>query len=595
MLAHHSHQLLKSAATESLERIRQDRARVPQRLKPLLAYIEEHLFDPTLDVNQLKRSCGVRDNSVPIQFHSAVGRPPHGYIEDRRLETACRLLADTDLKIWQISELLGYSSIQVFSRAFSRWSGQRPTLYRKKARRRVGKEPKVTKPNVEDVFHPDSLRRALAGELPPQEATVLIERLFRLYPSCRKTFERAAATGDLDHDPGSDDDDGGLYMAAGASAGAAAGGRESPLSIRLSGREIEKLRAEEIVKELERHPADKQLALLAELSPASTTLFHLLRERSLEVGREDPARGVRLAELALRSLDALEEEVTDEALADLRSRGWLSLATARCYAADFTAAEACFAEAERHFELGSRDLELEADIALHQASLRRDQRRFEEARGLVDRARALFRRLGREDRVDRALIVRATVAYEEGEPAAAIPYLQTVKERLTESTDDLVKLSLYHNLATAYAESGRYQEAMELLPRARRLTLAYGKASHKIRLRWLEGVIFRELERYTAAETAFLEARDTFIEVEDPVSAALVCLDLAELYRRQGRTAELAELSASMVQLFSHLQQHREALVSMQLLQQAAEARQVTEALLRQTRSNLQGNRRRLA
>ena len=135
MLTDHSYQLLKTAAVESLERIQLDRAKAPQRLKPLLAYIEEHLFDPTLDVNHLKRACGVRDNSVPIQFHSAVGRPPHGYIEDRRLETACRLLADTHLKIWQISELLGYSSIQVFSRAFSRWSGQRPTLFRKKARR----------------------------------------------------------------------------------------------------------------------------------------------------------------------------------------------------------------------------------------------------------------------------------------------------------------------------------------------------------------------------------------------------------------------------------------------------------------------------
>ncbi len=135
MLAGHSHKLLEEAASESIDRIQLDRRKAPQRLKPLLAYIEEHLFNPTLDVNQLKRSCGVRDNSVPIQFHSAVGRPPHGYIEDRRLETACRLLADTNLKIWQISELLGYSSIQVFSRAFSRWSGQRPTLFRKKARR----------------------------------------------------------------------------------------------------------------------------------------------------------------------------------------------------------------------------------------------------------------------------------------------------------------------------------------------------------------------------------------------------------------------------------------------------------------------------
>ena len=71
---------------------------------------------------------------------SAVGLAPRRYIEARRFEAACRLLEATDLRVWQISELLGYSSIQVFSRAFSRWSGQRQTLFRKKARRRGGKQ-----------------------------------------------------------------------------------------------------------------------------------------------------------------------------------------------------------------------------------------------------------------------------------------------------------------------------------------------------------------------------------------------------------------------------------------------------------------------
>ena len=132
MLAGHTHRILEAAAADSIERIRRDHSKAPQRLKPLLAYIEEHLFDPSLDVNQLKRNCGVRDNSVPIQFHSAVGRPPHGYIEDRRLETACRLLGDSNLKIWQISELLGYSSISSFTTAFKSWYDMPPAEYRQK-------------------------------------------------------------------------------------------------------------------------------------------------------------------------------------------------------------------------------------------------------------------------------------------------------------------------------------------------------------------------------------------------------------------------------------------------------------------------------
>ncbi len=197
MLAGHSHKLLAEAARESIERIQLDRRKAPQRLKPLLAYIEENLFNPTLDVNQLKRSCGVRDNSVPIQFHSAVGRPPHGYIEDRRLETACRLLADTHLKIWQISELLGYSSIQVFSRAFSRWSGQRPTLFRKKARRGADADDSDAaqgdgrKRYDRSVVATASLRKALEGELPAEEAQTLIDKLKNLYPEGSEAPELA--------------------------------------------------------------------------------------------------------------------------------------------------------------------------------------------------------------------------------------------------------------------------------------------------------------------------------------------------------------------------------------------------------------------
>lgn len=409
MLTDHSHQLLKTAAVESLERIQLDRAKAPQRLKPLLAYIEEHLFDPTLDVNQLKRSCGVRDNSVPIQFHSAVGRPPHGYIEDRRLETACRLLAETDLKIWQISELLGYSSIQVFSRAFSRWSGQRPTLYRKKARRRSGGGGSYTKSTDDRSFcDVDSLRRALAGELASSEAGALIERLLQLYPSCRKSMSEQIEGAAEDLDP---TDDSGFYAVPEYSGDAVASSdSEPPLAVQLTGNEIDRLRAEEILKEIERQPVDRQLGLVSDLRITTPTLFHLLRERSREVGGEETQRGIQLAELALKSLEVLESHTSDDKqVANLRAQGWVGLAEARGAAGDERGAELAFAEAERYFRSGGREPETEADIALHKASLRREQRRFDDALALLNRTLVLYRQLGREELVGQVLIAIAAV------------------------------------------------------------------------------------------------------------------------------------------------------------------------------------------
>lgn len=178
-----SQQVLHAAAAQAMERIRLDHEKAPQRIKPLLAFIRDNLFDPKLDVNYLKRCCGVRDNTVPIYFHSATGRPPHGYIEDRRLETACALLEGTDLNIWKIGELLGYSSIQVFSRAFKRWSGERPTAYRKKQRRKASKKGQASSLyGDEQSYQPEYLRAALNGELKPEQASPLILRLLDLYP-----------------------------------------------------------------------------------------------------------------------------------------------------------------------------------------------------------------------------------------------------------------------------------------------------------------------------------------------------------------------------------------------------------------------------
>ncbi|RMH23401.1 MAG: AraC family transcriptional regulator, partial [Acidobacteria bacterium] len=113
----------------------------------MLSYIRRHLFDPDLSVGRMKRACGVRDNGISTAFRQAIGRSPRVYIADRRLETAARMLRDTDVEIWRLGEILGYSSLPVFSRAFSRWCGERPSAYRARVRRqRGGRRPGSREP-----------------------------------------------------------------------------------------------------------------------------------------------------------------------------------------------------------------------------------------------------------------------------------------------------------------------------------------------------------------------------------------------------------------------------------------------------------------
>jgi len=179
--------LLRSAAEEARRRLAADKERMPSRLKPLIAYIDEHLFDPQLSVAGIKRDCGLRDNSIALRFHAEVGAPPKRYITDLRLGTAARLLRDTRLKVWQIGELVGYSGLPVFSKAFDRWAGRRPTVYRRqfRSRQEAGSTAAEAPPKVPEaagrLYEDETLQRALDGTLPLPEACALLARLEEIY------------------------------------------------------------------------------------------------------------------------------------------------------------------------------------------------------------------------------------------------------------------------------------------------------------------------------------------------------------------------------------------------------------------------------
>lgn len=592
MLSSQTQRILETAAAESVERIRRDRANAPQRLKPLLAYIEEHLFDPTLDVNQLKRNCGVRDNSVPIQFHSAVGRPPHGYIEDRRLETACRLLGESPMKIWQISEVLGYSSIQVFSRAFSRWSGQRPTTYRKKARHRKEVHPEVPLMVEESLeARTEMLRRAIAGELSLDEANALILRLRQLYPEPEPAITIGSSGGSAGY---------GSSLAISSRApeqdldGVDFWDAKMRLETLLNTEELEASVGEQIWRELQKLSWQQQSVLIRDLRLTTSNLFNLLRTKSRIVGRRDPRRGVQIADLALKSLDAVDEmAIGSGRLACWKAQGWAWLANARALANDLRGAEQGISAAERFLQLGERDPLAQGDVALFKAALRRDQRRFAEAWELLEQAAELYKQVERQDLVGTVLIAKATVRYEEGDALGAIPFLQEALVRMDEATDGFLKLALYHNLVTAYAETGQYSQALELLPQTRHLASIWGKGYYEIRLRWVEGIILRGRGQFEQAETALVEAREQFTRFGDLIGAALVCLDLAALFYRQNRLPDVERLTATMVPIFGALQQHREAYAALTLFQRAVEEHNLTNVVIEQARKSLQRSVRR--
>jgi len=87
---------------------------------------------------------------------------------------------------------------------------------------------------------------------------------------------------------------------------------------------------------------------------------------------------------------------------------------------------------------------------------------------------------------------------------------------------------------------------------------------------------------YALAEQAFLEARDGFIAEGIGYDAAMVAIeDLAPLYLRQGRIAEVKRIAEEMFPIFQAADVHREALAALMYFREAATHEGLTLAILR--------------
>ena len=63
-------------------------------------------------------------------FHQKTGMKYKDYLTRARMTEAKRLLLQTDLKIYEISQMVGFSDVRYFSQTFAKASGVLPKDYR---------------------------------------------------------------------------------------------------------------------------------------------------------------------------------------------------------------------------------------------------------------------------------------------------------------------------------------------------------------------------------------------------------------------------------------------------------------------------------
>ncbi|MDX3002699.1 helix-turn-helix transcriptional regulator [Kribbella solani] len=63
-------------------------------------------------------------------FAGELGRPPHRYLSERRIDRARQLLEASAIAITALAISLGFSSSQHFARVFRQHTGTTPTAFR---------------------------------------------------------------------------------------------------------------------------------------------------------------------------------------------------------------------------------------------------------------------------------------------------------------------------------------------------------------------------------------------------------------------------------------------------------------------------------
>ena len=314
--------------------------------------------------------------------------------------------------------------------------------------------------------------------------------------------------------------------------------------------------------------ADLTAAQLRQLS--RVPVVYLLLEASHAARDEDPHRMVELALLARLAVEKLQSRRRSvESRADLHARTLAELANAYRVTDDFAAAWQAMREAIQWLPSGTGDVLVLARVADLTASLLAGQRRFGEATELLDRLLELYQQTGDRHLVGRVLISKAAFATYSYEPEQALRLVVAGAELIDPKREPALRATVFQTIIWATVEGGRYRQARILLWRMRTMRLLSTDRQNVLRVCWLEAKIYDGLGDGARAESAFLQVREGFKKSGLVYPRSICGLDLASLWVRQGKRAEVRELIEEMIACFRSLGIARETLASLLLLQEA--------------------------
>lgn len=225
---------------------------------------------------------------------------------------------------------------------------------------------------------------------------------------------------------------------------------------------------------------------------------------------------------------------------------------------------------------GGGDRLTRAELDSLEGSLRRAQRRFGEARALFSRAVMAYALEGNHSQAAGVLVSLGIVYREMGEFERAIETTLQACETFEREEPSVLQLFARHNVVNMLVEAGRPTEARVLLEESTPLYERFADRPIQLRRLWVEGHLAMAEEDLETAASLYASVRDSLLEDGMAYDAALASLDLALVYAKQGRTAELKRVAEEIVPVFESQDVHREAATALMLFRDAVRTEQIT-------------------
>jgi len=290
---------------------------------------------------------------------------------------------------------------------------------------------------------------------------------------------------------------------------------------------------------------------------------------------------LELAELAVFIAERVQEEELWRSL--LLAYCHAHVANARRVATDFDTADEAFARALELWRAGEGIDPYplaEWRMPALEASLRREQHQFPLALELLARAFAVCGK----DPWARALILlnKEHVFNQMGDLQGALAALEEATPWVETAGDPRLNFVQRFNRADNLCKQERYADAEALLGKIREFAVQEASELKLIRVDWLASKVAAGQGRPDEAIAGLEQVRKGFTFRGLPYEAALSSLDLALLWLKAGRRAEVRELALAMAWIFRAKKICREALAALRLFCEAAQQDAVTVELTQQ-------------